>query len=264
MDTLWPTLVEFLLRLSTGLAAALVLVPARWVGGGFFRVHLWVLMGLGTFTSLAIYSKWEKYAEFTAPAWPFGLCVAAAVVSYLGAIVWMYEARRLGKAFMVAIAGLFCAAQYASLPHALGLTSGAVWGASIDFSTAAFLLGFFLAAMLLGHWYLNSPGMKLEPLRLLVALSALAIVLRAAFEGANLGYLATGGHLPTGTMGWSFIAFRWLAGLVLPLGMAGLTWQTLKIPNTQSATGILYAAVTLTFLGELTAQLLARTLLVPV
>ena len=36
-----------------------------------------------------------------------------------------------------------------------------------------------------------------------------------------------------------------------------MSWQTLKIPNTQSATGILYVAVITTFLGELTAQLLS-------
>jgi hypothetical protein len=36
-----------------------------------------------------------------------------------------------------------------------------------------------------------------------------------------------------------------------------MAWQTLKIPNTQSATGILYVAVIAVFLGELTAQLLS-------
>jgi len=41
-----------------------------------------------------------------------------------------------------------------------------------------------------------------------------------------------------------------------------LTWQTLKIPNTQSATGILYAGVIVTFIGELTSQLLAVNALV--
>ena len=35
-----------------------------------------------------------------------------------------------------------------------------------------------------------------------------------------------------------------------------MTLGTLKIPNTQSATGILYAAVILAFIGELTSQLL--------
>ncbi len=32
---------------------------------------------------------------------------------------------------------------------------------------SAWLLGFVFAAMLLGHWYLNAPGMKLEPLKTL-------------------------------------------------------------------------------------------------
>ena len=39
--------------------------------------------------------------------------------------------------------------------------------------------------------------------------------------------------------------------------LAVMTWQTLKIPNTQSATGILYVAVIGVFIGELTSQLLS-------
>ena len=54
-----------------------------------------------------------------------------------------------------------------------------------------------------------------------------------------------------------FLALRWLAGLIGTLVMAGMTWQTLKVPNTQSATGILYAGMILAFIGELTAALLS-------
>ena len=61
-----------------------------------------------------------------------------------------------------------------------------------------------------------------------------------------------------------FVALRWLAGLVSVLGLAWLTWQTLKIPNTQSATGILYAAVILAFIGELTSQLLSAEARYPI
>ncbi len=43
-----------------------------------------------------------------------------------------------------------------------------------------------------------------------------------------------------------------------------MSWQTLKIPNTQSATGILYVAVIVTFLGELVAHLLSQELPYPV
>jgi hypothetical protein len=60
------------------------------------------------------------------------------------------------------------------------------------------------------------------------------------------------------------VALRWLAGLVSVLGLAWLTWQTLKIPNTQSATGILYAAVILAFIGELTSQLLSAEARYPI
>ena len=45
--------------------------------------------------------------------------------------------------------------------------------------------------------------------------------------------------------------------------MLWMTWVTLRIPNTQSATGILYAATILVFIGELTAQILSDTGLYP-
>ncbi|HJN07493.1 MAG: hypothetical protein QGG09_18755 [Pirellulaceae bacterium] len=46
--------------------------------------------------------------------------------------------------------------------------------------------------------------------------------------------------------------------------LALMAWYTLKVPNTQSATGILYAGVILTFLGELTSQLLSVDTLYPI
>ncbi len=60
-----------------------------------------------------------------------------------------------------------------------------------------------------------------------------------------------------------FIALRWLGGLVGVLILAVMAWQTLKIPNTQSATGILYVAVIGTFLGELISMLLSAESVYP-
>lgn len=53
------------------------------------------------------------------------------------------------------------------------------------------------------------------------------------------------------------IALRWLAGIVGVFVLSILTWRTLKIPNTQSATGILYVAVIFVFMGELVSRLLS-------
>jgi len=46
--------------------------------------------------------------------------------------------------------------------------------------------------------------------------------------------------------------------------LAWMAWQTLKIPNTQSATGILYVAVITVFIGELTSLLLSGGTAFPV
>ena len=113
-----------------------------------------------------------------------------------------------------------------------------------------------MAAMLLGHWYLNAPGMPLEPLMRLIGLLAIAVVLRAFVCAAGLG-------LEIDATGWPdmsetlFLGMRWLGGLIGTAILAVMAWQTLKVPNTQSATGILYVAVITTFLGELASGLLS-------
>jgi hypothetical protein len=121
--------------------------------------------------------------------------------------------------------------------------------------------------MLLGHWYLNTPTMKLEPLRRLIVLLGVAVCSRAAVVSGGLWLEVTrqlaqsDASLTTFAL---FVALRWLAGIISVLGLAWLTWQTLKIPNTQSATGILYAAIILAFIGELTSQLLSAEALYPI
>jgi hypothetical protein len=48
-----------------------------------------------------------------------------------------------------------------------------------------------------------------------------------------------------------------LFGLVGVLALTLMAWKTLQIPNTQSATGILYVAVIGVFTGELLGLLLS-------
>jgi hypothetical protein len=110
--------------------------------------------------------------------------------------------------------------------------------------------------MLLGHWYLNTPTMQLAPLRRLIVLLAAAAVLRGVQSAAGLSLELAEAGTPD-NLRLSLIVLRWLAGLVGVFVLAVLTWQTLKIPNTQSATGILYVAVIVVFLGELTSQRLS-------
>jgi hypothetical protein len=119
-----------------------------------------------------------------------------------------------------------------------------------------------MAAMLLGHWYLNTPTMQLDPLKKLLLLMAAAVVARAVLAGVGLGLELAGADLPQGEQ-LVFVVLRWLAGLLGTFLVVVMSWQVLKIPNTQSATGILYVGVITTFLGELSAQLLAHDSIYP-
>jgi hypothetical protein len=177
----------------------------------------------------------------------------------------MYEQRLAGKIAIVLVA--CCALAGCWLPIVTQRNDTATVALELaDRFTGGLLLGAVLTAMLLGHWYLNTPTMKLDPLKRLIGLLAVAVGLRMAV-GLPGAWLLAAGQLPVahGQQAWLiFLALRWLSGLVGVLALAWLTWQTLKIPNTQSATGILYAAVVLAFIGELTAQLLAAQTRYPV
>jgi hypothetical protein len=258
-------LIEFLFRLTFGVAAAMAITPSRLVTSGFFRVHLWVLLGLQTLAALAIYSLHASSPTGASLRQAqLALAIAAASASYIGAVAWLYEQRALGKALIVIISG--CALAGSWLPPIMHASNTLLMQLA-DRATGGLVLGGVSTAMLLGHWYLNTPTMKLAPLKRLIILLAVAICLRMLVSGIGAWLEATT-HLSQRQMSfqtWAlFLSLRWLAGLFGVLGLAGLTWQTLKIPNTQSATGILYAGVILAFIGELMSQLLSAESVYPV
>jgi len=257
---IWQTLVEFLCRLTFGVALAMTLIPARWVTSGFFRVHLWVLMGLQTFAALALWSlAGGSEAQGNLVVWQVSSAVVAAVVSYVGAVIWMYEASSAGKVALLVVAAAALVTCVAPFMLTSSLTmSPAI--RSMEILSGGLLVGLVTTAMLLGHWYLNTPTMRLDPLRRLLVLLAVAIVVRMILSGIGAGLEAS--RLSSTAAGIStswllFMSLRWFAGLLMPLLLTYLTWQTLKIPNTQSATGILYAGVIVVFIGELCAQILS-------
>lgn len=241
---------EFILRLSFGLALAMLPVSPRLVTSGYFRNNLYVLLG---FNVLAALVAAGAPVEAGLHVWP---AAAAAGVSYIGSVCWLYEASRAGRVALGAVAALALAGAWLDA----GLLSSTAAAPLVDWLDPigeGLLLGSTMAAMLLGHWYLNAPGMKLEPLKQLTLVVAAAIVLRAALAGWGLS-LELAAASPPELRWWLMLGLRWLAGIVGMLLVTWMTWQTLKIPNTQSATGILYVGVIAAFLGELTAQLLSQ------
>jgi hypothetical protein len=251
-------LTQFVLRLSFGLAFSMGLTPSRQVTSGYFRNHAYVLLGLNVLATLVAFADRQQF-----PLWP---PLAGAILSYFCAATWLYEKPLAGKLLLFAVAtislfGTWAArgSRFISSESQPSVLVDLLW--HLDPLTGGLLLGSTIAAMFLGHWYLNTPTMELAPLRKLIVLMAIAVALRAIVCGVGLTLQLTGHGLSTTELLMVFL--RWAAGIVSVVVLAIMTWQTLKIPNTQSATGILYVAVIATFLGELTAQLLSATTAYP-
>ena len=269
-----------------GISLSLRLSSSRQIPAGFFRVHLWVVMGITVLATLVGFSldrapdvaatavkatevnpddakpgtATEATAEQPSELRPtLALLFSLAVVtSYVGASCWFYHAHRMGR-LLTTLTALLLAAQVgwtAVGPDQAWTLDN--WPQFIGSLTAAMLLGTTITAMLLGHWYLNEPGMQLAPLNRLLNLVVLAIIVRVLVCGSGVIYtLATADDI--NARWWMFVTFRWLGGFAGLLLLTIMARLTLRIPNTQSATGILYAATILAILGELTSQLLSDT-----
>jgi hypothetical protein len=248
-------LAQFIFRMSFGLALGMALTPPRLVTSGYYRNHLYVLLGFNVLATLIALSLPAQFA-----LWP---PLGAAVVSYVGAVIWLYEKPRAGIVALLTVSALSLAgglmgsaATHDATPVGLALN----W---IDMPLSGMVLGFTLAAMLLGHWYLNAPGMAISPLNRLVVLTGIALALRAAACGWGAALQWQSAGFPE-TVQIMLLAVRWLFGFVLAGAALVMAFQTLKIPNTQSATGILYVAVIATFLGELVSLMLSSATQFPV
>ena len=284
-------LTQFLLRLAFGLAFGMLLVSPRQVTSGYYRNNLYVTLGLTALAALLC-----RVTAIDA----FWYAVLAASASYVGSVCWLYERPTLGRAallvislaslagamhspansvdatFQRSLAGKYDAVSAVTLSAAGSDVAAEVQRSfrpylymvvrtmrQIGVISAGLLLGTTMAAMLLGHWYLNSPTMELRPLRRLILAMGVAVALQLLVSSLGLwGEIANVRHLSTQ---WTlFVLLRWLFGLVGVAAMAWMAWQTLKIPNTQSATGVLYVAVIGTFVGETMSLLLSAESLFPV
>lgn len=124
----------------------------------------------------------------------------------------------------------------------------------------AAMCGVVLMDMLLGHAYLTASKMTIHPFRRLNLSLIVILALRALIAiGLTLSLHAW----RTVEMLWGgqglLIITRWLVGLLVPAVFLYMTHDCIKRRSTQSATGILYVAGLLVFLGEMIALYLVRS-----
>jgi hypothetical protein len=162
------------------------------------------------------------------------------------------------------------------------------------FVCGALALGGVMTAMLLGHWYLNTPPASGKPLEFVTTLTIAALALElviSPFIGPATVHatvqkvsvapgtsIQTGnGHVtvstPTVTAGQqgqtippattqreapitngALVALEYILGFIAPLVLAGVALYLTRGRSFQSATGMLYLCVSFLFLGEILAR----------
>jgi hypothetical protein len=245
-----PMLAEFAVRLSCGLAVLLLLTPWRLVPPAFFRTHCLVILGLLVLAALDASRLGVRGPVLVA-------LIASAVSSYLAAVGWGLGLWRVGLP-LTALVALACGADLLVVSRS---ADPALWALNGSGRLAsAFLMGSTLAAMLLGHHYLTAPAMSIEPLKRFVRCMGWGLAARAglAVVGLCLWWGGAGALSQSPTASPLFLAVRWGMGVIGPAVATVLAWKTVQIRSTQSATGILYIAMTLVLFGELTAMVLGR------
>lgn len=256
---------------GAGSVVALVLLEwtVGWVAGaawtqswktvkrGHFRITAWSTLILGV---LAVFAFRASAPEGSGTQWILLTVTMVAVLLYL---VAQYLESDLPAIVTGGAAALFGSAALASIGSLLGGWQGAVAGAALV--VGAFFLGAVTNGMMLGHWYLNQPGLKPWALARLTQAALIAVGLSALIGLLAAGKLAgaetEGAVLGLPGFGDSFgVAFYgvWVALLVATGLVVVGARRCIKIRSIQSATGLYYVAI----LTAGVAEFLVRYLMV--
>ena len=159
---------------------------------------------------------------------------------------------------------------------ALGLTayvfSLPTWGVAgplLSLMAGSLALGGATVAMVWGHWYLVTPGLPKRPLEEMTVFLLVILLVQAGLMVLNVALPARETPASTGTLSSDLAsnpAF-WLrvgVGLVFPVVLAYMAWQSSAVRAMMSATGLLYIAVGAVLSGEALARGLLFVTGVPV
>lgn len=202
---------------------------------------------------LSVFFLFRREGPVDRVAFAISAFAAAAIIGQLG---FGQTARRRTQQVFAWVAFFYCfvlGARYLRpagevTPQSMIFIVGAAIG-------IAAMSGLALMDMLLGHAYLTASNMTTAPFRKLNAWLAGTLVWRAILTGVATAMMTREIWMREGL----FIMTRWLVGLVVPAVFIYMAHDCIQRRSTQSATGILYVAGVLIFIGEIIALYLVRT-----
>jgi len=169
---------------------------------------------------------------------------------------------------LLGLAGIFLDGYHSLNP------STPTWGqllSALYFLVSAVFLGSVIYSMILGHWYLVVPSLPISPLKSLTFLMIASIVAKILLACITLYLFWIWGDVDQKTtlssftgIGGFFLWARVIFGFFGPLVVSLMTWETVKINSTQSATGLLYVATIFAIIGEILSKHIFHTKAMPI
>ncbi len=264
LDALPYTVLLILAEFSVGSLVAVLIADARgMVVAGFVKLSAGIVVVGAALTLLSALNvssaQLEGYrleeAIFDPMRVAFGIFLALAL-SYAWFVL------REQRPLSLAAGGLAAAAGFAGLGLLAYQVSPPTWGFAgplLSLLVGALALGLVSESMILGHWYLVKPKLPGQPLQELtflllaiLALQAALLVLNATMPARDAPESAAllAGSLASNPAFWLRVG----VGLLFPLALAYMAWQSSRENAMMSATGLLYIAVGAVFTGELLAR----------
>lgn len=259
----------FLILLAGGVMLAAALSDPREVTLHWLRLAGMIALSVG---ALAMFFKVQRGAPETLPLFYRRLQTALFVLTLLavaGQVAFVQVAWRRTQRVLAAAAFVVAVLAGANVLHGMMVPAGVAVrfppkSLSIALQTlscagVAAMAGLALMDMLLGHAYLTAARMGIAPFRRLNLALAAVVGLRVIVSTAGVLWLQRWRPLE---MLWGiyglYMLTRWLVGLGVPAVFVYMAHDCIRRRSTQSATGILYVAGVLVFLGEIVALYLVR------
>ncbi|MPZ71032.1 MAG: hypothetical protein GEU71_16135 [Actinobacteria bacterium] len=213
---------------------------------GNFRINAWGALLFGVLSFLALRSAADGIPNSTAHR-VLDVALIVLVVLLVAHLVVQWSRTDVPGAVLGYAAG-------AAGVVALGATGALVEGwpgalAGLELVGGTLLLGGVTNGMLLGHWYLNQPGLKTWALARITVLTLIASVAAGVLGLVAAGRLInarTEGALglpgSSDSFGWAFFII-WIALVIFTAVIVWAAKRCVDIRSIQSATGLYYVAI---------------------
>lgn len=232
----------FLLSLGLGVGVFSPLADTRETGAGFLKV-LAAICGTSLFVALILHLTYGSFSD------PLSLLYYGSTFCFLLTYFTQKDEKDLLSWAIYAVQNILLVI----LLYLMNNTSQQQFFFGL---TSMIFLGSVTYAMIMGHWYLVTPRLSEQPLKIALYFTWTFLLVKLVWS--VLGYFDSSDFFINGTIKGGGYAFNWMMltmragwGYVVLGIMSYFAYRLVAMRSIQSATGMLYAMTFFVFVAEL-------------